>query len=185
MNKKIHITPYGKAEFPYLTHPDTVYDPDGKYKVKLRVPHEEAQSTIKLINDCVAQQIKKEHDKKPGTSIVKRAPLPFDYENNNTEVVFSFKMKARGINSETGKPFEQKPQIIDEQGNKFPENRSIWSGSILSVSYEPVGYSSSLGVGCTLRLKGVLVKELVEGDTATSVFSDLIKREEYPNGQNN
>ena len=50
----------------------------------------------------------------------------------------------------------------------------IYGGSIMRVNYEPVGYNvASVGLGCTLRLKGAQITKLVEGTNATSGFEKV------------
>ena len=85
---------------------------------------------------------------------------------------------AQGINGETGKPFEQKPVLLDSDLNRLSEDKLIYGGSVMSIKYEPVGYNvASTGIGCTLRLKGAQIVKLVEGETDTSGFSKVDPKE--------
>jgi len=81
------------------------------------------------------------------------------------QVKFNFKLRASGVNRTTNKSFTQKPTVVDHNLDPLPEDKSIWSGSVLRVNYEPVSYNvASTGIGVTLRLKGVQIKKLVEGN---------------------
>ena len=46
----IQTTAFGEAIYPYLTSPDTQYNTNGVYQVKLKVTKEEAQTDISIIN---------------------------------------------------------------------------------------------------------------------------------------
>ena len=44
----------------------------------------------------------------------------------------------------------------------------------MRINYEPVGYNvSSVGVGCTLRLKSAQISKLVEGQSNTVGFDKV------------
>jgi len=176
MQTKIHTTNFGEAEYPHLSKPDTKFNPDGVYKVKLKVSKQDAEKDIKIINDVIALEKAEEYKRNPknGKPIMKTAPLPYEYDDEGN-VVLTFKMRAKGINSKTKQPFEQKPKIVDHNMDDLPEDKIIWGGSILRVNYQPVGYNvASTGIGCTLRLKGVQVKKLIEGTSmATQGFSKV------------
>jgi hypothetical protein len=138
----INTTKFGEAEYPHLSNPDTYFKPEGEYHVKLKVKKEDAQEDIKAIREVISKEIAEEHKRKPNnTSEIKRAPLPYKEEGDN--VVFHFKMKAKGINSKTKEPFTQEPKLVD------------------------------LGVGCTLRLKSAQISKLVEGQSNTTGFDKV------------
>jgi hypothetical protein len=158
----LQTTKFGEAQYPYLTQPDYMFSPDGKYHVKLKLTKEDAKEDIQIVNEIIAKQIA-DNSKQNSSKEIKRAPLPYEMTDDGF-VIFNFKMKASGINSKTKAPFTQKPKIVDHETNPLPEDKNIWGGSIIRVSYEPIGYNiASTGVGCSLRLKAVQVKKLVEG----------------------
>jgi len=174
--QKYLITSTGIAEYPYLTSPDYAFSSDGLYQVKLVVSKEEAKKDVEIIDEVIAQKIADEVKTKPGMK-VKNAPKP--YEEVGDMIRFNFKCKASGINSTTKKPFTQKPVIKDRKNELFPEDKQIWSGSKLKISYEPVPYNvAGTGVGCTLRLKGVQVVDLVEGSSGVD-FEPIEDTQEY------
>ena len=53
-------------------------------------------------------------------------------------------------------------------------DNNVWGGSILRCNYKPAGYYvAGTGLGCTLRLTGVQVKKLVEGQLGTAGFTEV------------
>lgn len=169
----INTTKFGEAEYPHLSIPDTHFKPEGEYHVKLKVKKEDAQEDIKKIREVISKEVAEEHKRRPNnTSEIKRAPLPYKEDGNN--VVFHFKMKAKGINSKTKEPFTQEPKLVDHNLNDIPKDKVIYGGSIMRINYEPVGYNvSSVGVGCTLRLKSAQISKLVEGQSNTVGFDKV------------
>ena len=149
--KKNNLTAVGTANYPYLTKPDTEYNTDGVYHVKLKITKAEAQKDIKIVNDIISSEVAKEHKAKPGnTGLIKRASLPYVIEGD--DVTFKFKTKY-------------KPRLYEKSGGPFPEDKSIWNGTTMRVSYQPSGYNQAIGVGCTLRLVYCQIDNLVEGTT--------------------
>ena len=158
----IYTTNFGEALYPYLTVADYKFDPQGKYHVKLKVKADDAQTDIGIINDVIARKVA-DFTKDNSGKEIRRADLPYEVTDDGF-VNFHFKMKASGINSKTKQQFEQKPKIFDHNLDLLPEDKSIWGGSILRITYEPFGYSgAATGIGCSLRLKSVQIKKLVEG----------------------
>jgi hypothetical protein len=156
-DNKVRLTSFGEAQYPYLTSPDTAFNSDGIYQTKLKVNKNEAQEDIKIINDIISKEIAEEHKRKPGdTSLMKRAPLP--YETDGEYIIFKFKTKF-------------KPLLVDHNNQKIPEDKTVWGGSILRVKYKPNGYNvASTGVGCNLRLISCQITKLVEGSSMAKGF---------------
>ena len=143
---------WGEANFPHLNTPDTEFNSEGIYQVKLVMDKETAQDDIKIINNVIAEELKKQNQLHPNkTDKFIKAPLPYK-ELEDGRIQFHFKTKF-------------KPKIVDHNLDDLDKN--IWGGSIIRVNYKPVGYYvASTGLGCTLRLVAVQVKKLVEGNTA-------------------
>ena len=126
---------------------------------------EKARSDIKKIDDVIAQEIKKQHDLDPNKKIVK-ANKPYktiddDLNIPEGKVEFHFKSKF-------------KPKLKDRKAEPLGDDIQVWGGSILSVSYEPVGYNvAGTGIGCTLRMAGCQISKLEEGTSATSGFKPV------------
>jgi len=150
---------WGEANFPHLNTPDTEFNSEGIYQVKLVMDKETAQDDIKIINNVIAEELKKQNQLHPNkTDKFIRAPLPFK-ELEDGRIQFHFKTKF-------------KPKIVDHNLDDLDKN--IWGGSIIRVNYKPVGYYvASTGLGCTLRLVAVQVKKLVEGNTAVQGFEKV------------
>ena len=150
---------WGEANFPHLNKPDTEFNSEGIYQVKLVMDKETAQDDIKIINNVIAEELKKQNQLHPNkTDKFIRAPLPYK-ELEDGRIQFHFKTKF-------------KPKIVDHNLDDLDKN--IWGGSIIRVNYKPVGYYvSSTGLGCTLRLVAVQVKKLVEGNTAIQGFEKV------------
>ena len=158
MSKQI-TSAFGEAKYPHLNQPDTEFNSEGLYQVKLLVSKEDAQKDIKVIDDVIKEQLIIEGKKQPNkTDKFKRAPLPYK-EMEDGRIQFHFKTKF-------------KPAIVDH--NTKPIDNNVWGGSILRCNYKPAGYYvAGTGLGCTLRLTGVQVKKLVEGQLGTAGFTEV------------
>ena len=165
MSKQYEYSAFGEAKYPYLSTADTEFNQDGIYHTKLLVDLEKAQVDIKKIDDVIAQEVKKQHDLDPNKKINK-APKPYktneeDLNIPEGKVEFHFKSKF-------------KPKILNKNAETLGDDVQVWGGSILSVSYEPVGYNvAGTGIGCTLRMAGCQVSKLEEGTSSTSGFKPV------------
>ena len=59
MNRKKfpHLTtPKGKAIYPWLTEPDRKFNPDGEYKINLRLNADDADQIIVSLEDILEKQ---------------------------------------------------------------------------------------------------------------------------------
>ena len=107
------------------------------------------------------------------------------FENDEKELALSFKA-ALDKEMEDGRiqfhfKTKFKPAIVDH--NTKPIDNNVWGGSILRCNYKPAGYYvAGTGLGCTLRLTGVQVKKLVEGQLGTAGFTEVepeVNQENY------
>lgn len=176
------VTPAGEAVYPKLIVPDTKFDPDGTYSIKLRLPDgQEADSLIAKI-DAVREQAYQDAVADAPNPVaakrVKRAEPSYSRELDNQtgeetgNWLFNFKMKASGTSKRTGKFWTRKPGLFDAQGTpitKFSSNDDIWSGSLVKIAYELRPYNSpSFGAGCTQALEAVQVLKLVKGNARSA-----------------
>jgi hypothetical protein len=164
------MTPVGLAVYPYLNEPDTQFDENGVYQLQLSLPQKEADTMIKSLEkqyDTAYKGYCKEKKKNQ----LKKADMPWkdqvDDEGDPTgNVLFRFKMRAK-----TAKGVELRPLLIDSK--RHPVTERIGSGSQVKVAFEAHDWLvPALGVGLSLRLKGVQVIELIEwsgGPNATSL----------------
>ena len=155
----ILTTPKGIAKWPYLIEPDIEFNPDGLFHTKLSCKKSESVNIKKAIDDMIAQEIKKQHDSSPDKPIKKSLP----YTEEGEEIIFNFKMKAKGTRKSDGKPFTQEPNIVNADLTPFNKDQKIWGDSILKITFEPYAWNMPVGIGCTLRIKTVQVLELVTG----------------------
>ena len=160
MNKPLILTtPKGIAKWPYISEPDTEYNPDGLFHTKLSCKKTESVNIKKAIDDMIALEVKKQHDQNPDKAIKKSLP----YIEEGEEIVFNFKMKAKGTRKSDNKPFTQEPNIVNADLTPFNKDQKIWGDSILKITFEPYAWNMPVGIGCTLRIKTVQVLELVTG----------------------
>lgn len=157
----IYTTQFGEANFPHLNKPDTQFNSQGIYQVKLLVKAVDAEGDINIINQIIDNEVSiqqnKQLDKKDS---LLRAPLPFKSIEDG-RIQFQFKSKF-------------KPKLFDHNLDILDDNKFIWGGSIIRVNYKPASYYvPKTGVGCTLRLVSVQVKQLIEGNSALQGFEPI------------
>lgn len=155
-----YTTPKGTAKYPWLSTPDTKFNPDGDYKVTLVVPVQEADTIMSFLDEQLAASQAQATKANPGKKIkVADAPYKIDEENGNVEI--NFKLKAR-VNMQNGDSFEQRPALFDAKGKPLTDV-NVGGGSKVKVSYECVPfYTALIGAGISLRLRAVQVIDLVE-----------------------
>ena len=160
MNKPLILTtPKGIAKWPYISEPDTEYNPDGLFHTKLSCKKTESVNIKKTIDDMIALEVKKQHDLNPDKAIKKSLP----YTEEGDDIIFNFKMNAKGVRKSDKKPFTQEPNLLNADLTPFDKSLKIWGDSILQITFEPYAWNMPVGIGCTLRIKTVKVVELVTG----------------------
>lgn len=170
------ITPVGTASYPKLTVPDTKYKATGEYSTKMVFAAEDIQP---LIDQYEKEQQRYFEEQKAelmagdGKSKAKAKALKlaadkpykpeFDDEGEETgNVVINFKMPARVVRE--GKPdLILKPDVFDAAGKQLTKVPEVWSGSRLKIAYELRPFNTAIGVGVSMRLKGVQIIELRQG----------------------
>jgi len=161
MAREFKTSPKGRAIYPHLHAPDTKFDSDGVYTIKLHVEKDEAQEMVTAVQQLMADslaQAKRDNPKKKG---IKAATVPF-VEEEDGSVVFSFKMKAKGKRRD-GTVFTRRPRLFDAKGQPAPQGLRVGGGSVCRVGYEPfMFYTALIGAGVSLRLEAVQVIELKE-----------------------
>ncbi len=156
-----YTTPAGIAQYPYLTKPDTKFNPDGEYKISLEVKDPNAAAPLmSFLDEQLEASIAKAKKDNPGKRI-KEGEAPYQVNDDTGAVTFRFKLKAK-VTPKQGDPFEQRPAIFDAKGKPMQEAK-IGGGSKVKVAYELIPYyTASAGAGVSLRLKAVQVIDLVE-----------------------
>ena len=185
--RPILVSPVGTALWPKLTEPETKFDPDGVYSVRLSLPEgsPEAEQIIAAVNEAreEALDMAKEQGKR---GRIKEADPPYaqEYEKDSDtptgNLLFNFKMKASGTTRE-GRVWNRRPNIFDAHRNPIkPEDIDIWSGTKLRVAYtaDPF-FVAALGAGVSLRLQAVQILELVQGGERTAASYGFEDEEGY------
>ena len=172
-----YVTPAGIAVYPYLTEPDTKFDPEGAFKVTLRLAPSGEISTTKgetkgsieqfladmaeaSYNKAVADEAKSAAADARKPKKIKQADLPYSLDDDTGEVLINFKLRASG-KTRAGEVFTQKPALFTDTGSPFTGD-AIWGGSELMVNFEVIPfYTALIGAGISLRLKAAQVLTLV------------------------
>jgi hypothetical protein len=149
-------SPKGRFIYPWLSTPDTKFDDDGVYRVKVSVPAAEAAEAVEML-----EKVQAEHLANNKAGVEKEGSLPWSLDEETNEYVFSFKMNAI-VRTKKGDTWTQRPAIFDSSGVPCKDLK-IGGGTIGRVSYEIIPYANKqLGAGISLRMKAVQIHELVE-----------------------
>ncbi len=155
-----YTTPAGIAQYPYLTKPDTKFNPDGEYKVSLVIPGANAQDLVTFLDEQHEANVAKVKKENAGKRI-KEGEVPYVINEDTGEVTVRFKLKAR-VTPKSGDSFEQRPALFDAKGKPLVDPK-IGGGSKLKIAYEVVPYFTAIaGAGISLRMKAVQVIDLKE-----------------------
>ena len=156
-----YTTPAGIAQYPYLTKPDTKFNPDGEYKISVEIPGAAAQDIVTFLDEQFAASVAKAKKDNPGKKI-KEGDVPYSVDDDTGKVTVRFKLKAK-VTPKQGDPFEQRPALFDAKGKPIGADAKIGGGSKVKVAYELIPYYTAIaGAGVSLRLKAVQVIDLVE-----------------------
>lgn len=169
-----YVTDTGTAIYPYLIEPDTEYNPEGEYKVKLRLSpdsevYDAKRKSLGTMQEFLDEMLEKsvEKAKQENKGKIKEADAPYSFDDDNGDLLVNFKLKARG-QTRDGKEFTQAPALFDAKGKPF-DGDEIWGGSKIKVSFEVVPfYTKLIGAGITLRLKAAQIIELRQGGGASA-----------------
>jgi hypothetical protein len=157
-----YTTPAGIAFYPYLFTPDTKFDANGVYNVKLKLTEAEAKPIIDMINkEVVSELAKNKSTKKSEFS---------PYKKVEGGIEFHFKQKAKG-KTKAGVEYEKKVKVFDAKGKVIALPIVVYSGSTIKVAYQIRPYFTNiLGCGATLVLQAVQLLNLVETNQAKDNF---------------
>lgn len=156
-----YVTPIGVAQYPYLTKPDTKFNPDGDYKVNLEIDSKDAQDLMSLLDEQLAASVEKAKEENKGKKI-KEGDAPYSINEETGKVTFKFKLKAK-VTTKSGESFDQKVAIFDAKGKPLVETPNIGGGSKMKVSFEVVPfYTALVGASVSLRVRAVQIIELHE-----------------------
>ena len=155
------VTPIGVAQYPYLTKPDTKFNPDGDYKVNLEIDSKDAQEIMSFLDEQLALSVEKAKKENAGKKI-KEGDAPYTVNEDTGKVTLKFKLKAK-VTTKSGDQFDQKVAIFDAKGKPIVDVPNIGGGSKMKVSYEVIPfYTALVGAGLSLRVRAVQIIELHE-----------------------
>lgn len=138
MSKSKFVSPAGTAQYPWLQpgRPDTAFDPEGKYKVELRLAPDSAKHMTDLI-ELVRSENFGAKDK---------IHQPYKVDEETGEYLFKIQSKYQ-------------PKYYDAKGNPIPTEKvpSMYSGTELRASGQIDAYTNGAKKGISLRLAAVQV----------------------------
>ena len=154
------VSPKGRFVYPWLTTPDTKFDPEGVYRLKLAVPATEAAAVVEGLETKWAEILSTNE-----AGVTKESTKPWSLDEATNEFLLSFKMKAV-VTTREGETWKQRPSIFDAAGLPCTDLK-IGGGTMGRVSYEIIPYANAaIGAGLSLRLKAVQIIDLVEFGSA-------------------
>lgn len=172
----------GIARFPSLTHPDTRFNPEGDYKVDLRVKPEDAEEYIEKLEAIRDKYYDELPEKDRRKAKKKDVFVEEEDKDGNPTGFYLFRMKQSAIvKSKKGVEYDMRPRFFDANNNLIPDEKvdklQIWGGSLIAVQAEvkPFFIPTDKTCGVSLRPRNVQIINLVSGDGA-SPFS---KRDGY------
>lgn len=166
-----YTSPRGVAIFPRLNEPDTKFDADGIFSVRLAYEADDANflALVKKLeakrDELFAQWLSENPKKKKVAEVAPVFAEELDENGDETgRLTLNFKMKAKGKSKRTGKVFEMRPNFFDARGVELVNPPNVGGGSVLKIGFEVWGsfVESAKKFYLSLRLQGVQVIELVE-----------------------
>ncbi len=137
--KLLFTTPKGIAGYPWINRPDTQFNPEGQYKVNVRMSKDDAKQ---MMEDCQKAANDAFGDK------ASNAKMPWKIDETG-EVVFICKSKFQ-------------PRLVDSTGQVIPDAKApqVNSGSTIKAAGTLFPYSAGGNIGISLQLAGVQIIEL-------------------------
>lgn len=162
--------PEGEAVFPHLNEPDE-FRGSLDFKTGLRVSRDAAASTVRELERIRDEYFAAMPDSyKTGDEPFVTAPVVRNERDDAGEltgnVIFNAKLNAKGLNRQTGETWDQAPKLWDSEGKRVAlTDPPVWSKSVLVLRVEarPYAMASTKKVGVSLRLRDVMIVELVTG----------------------
>jgi hypothetical protein len=189
--RELKVSAAGKAVYPRVNAPDTKFDKNGVYSIKLlfeksdKTGYAWAKATIKEIEFKQKEAMAKAKAvaATKGKKIKdKLADLPFSVDDDTGDILLSFKKKASFMKDDT--LIKTTCAIFDAKGQKLAKDILIGGGSTVKVSFDMDGfYVPALGAGVSLKLFGVQVIDLVKYEGGASAEGLGFKEEEGYSGE--
>lgn len=150
------VSPKGRFVYPWLSTPDTKFDSEGTYRLKLAVAATDCADFVEMLENKFQENLSGNKAK-----VKKEGNRPFELDEETNEYLFSFKMKAV-VTPKNGDPWTQRPALFDASGQACRDVK-VGGGTIGRISFEIIPYANKqLGAGISLRLKAAQILELVE-----------------------
>lgn len=156
----------GEAKWAKIFEPDTKFDADGVYSIKLVLNQEEAAKLDETLNELAQERFNEEVKRSPKLKNTLSIQMPiepeYDMDGNETgNMELKVKLKAK-VRTRDGQVYDQKPVVVDAKRTPMSGDTLVGNGSIVKVAFEPVPYfvAATKIVGVTCRMKGVQVLEL-------------------------
>lgn len=179
-------SPLGEAEWAHLVTPDTKFNVEGDFKSGLILKGDDALALKSQIDEAKQHALEvyteaAEAAKKPGkrAKVVKLSEInPYEEQEEDGTYVFKLKRKASYIKDD-GEKVMFEIDIYDASGAKQKgEDKAaydnIGNGTIMRARFHMVPYNmATAGVGISLRLKDVQIKELVEYQSGGPGFDSI------------
>lgn len=195
------LTPKGIAIYPWLNKPDTKFNPEGEYRIRIKLTAEEAQPIMDKLEEAAAKavvdataELNEKIATEKGEKLVKAKkalkelkigdlPAKPDYDDEGNEtgyVVINFKLKATRKDKE-GNPVKQSPKLFDAAGAELSKSADIWGGSEVKVAgvVNPFYMAATNTVGVSLRLNAVQVLKLSSGNSGDADSFGFGKEDGY------
>ena len=182
-------TAKGKAFWTYAFTPDTKFDADGKYHIKLRIGGQEAIDFSKYVDDLIDQSLAEATENNPQKKIKKNNTVYTEVlDDNGTltgELEFQFKQKAT-ITKKDKSVMNMRVAVFDAKGKPITEPVEVGNGSTVKVAYDPFKWvTPTLGAGATLRFKGLQIIDLVERGGSNADGFGFGEEDGYSHNNNN
>lgn len=170
------VLPEGKSLFAKVFKPDTRFNTDGVFSIKVVFEPEGIKPVLSQLNKMLDEFIEEKEKEfisagKPQLAQkVKDSKRPlFDYDydasgNKTGKVILTATQPAKRKDKNTGSTYDARMTVVDAQLNIISDvNTQIGNGSRVKVSvFAKPYYVASTGCGVKLYLNGVQIIELVK-----------------------
>lgn len=191
------VTVQGEAVFPHLNKPDTKFNADGEFSVKLALAEEDAAPLRATIDGLMQQALKDAEtdiretaktkagaDRKVAELKLASAPykpeLDRDTEEETGRTLFNFKRMAIFRRASDGEVFKFTVDLFDAKRTALPKDVHVGFGSTIRVAYmaRPF-FKAAVGAGVSLRLEAVQVLELKQRGSKSASSHGFDEEEGY------
>lgn len=164
-------TPKGSAMWANVTIPNTKFNPDGDFDIKVVVPAKEASEFQSKLDDLYDQAYQSAL-KEAGGKKVKQIYEPYEIDEETGDLTVKFKNSATYKSKADGSIIKRKIAIFDAKGKPITsKSLKIGNGSTVKVSgFVSPYYKAALGSGISLKLQALQVIDLVEGGASAGTY---------------